>query len=1005
MAPPNKVPVPRGIDDLNLEQDAFSPVGDETRTVGGQAVQGFVREGDDIPLRKKQTLARYLGRITAGNSFPISADLYVETSATGPDGAPVALKDGLTNPQTGFTNPNLGTNPFTGQPDPKNDLSTYSDSGGGVSDADALKWTQDNLSKGKEGQPKTYDGHTLLRYVNGQEPRHDGSYADPADPDQLTTGFVSKVLLHNRFTPQSPASSQADGSRRMPLRYQAKFGQFDPNAPEISQDALSKIGSLLALRAAGELGAESTGFDPPDTMNVKTILPGKSQLGISTIDTLVLEARSALNDISGGTPQTGRLQSDFDATSSSVGQINSYADPFSGLLPLGMSALAIALVLAAEIVIDLFTGVMNLISSASSTASTSRDTLGRYILGKSYTNPGQEQSGLSLPLPARLFGIERTQHTYADAVAKGLEVFFDIDAGRLVVEPGFFVVLLRSILRSAATLVQKVRDIFGSGNPFNILNAIVGFLDAIRTSKIIAAMNVFAHIGDNALVLDESNPSDPDRPSTVDDVPSGLPGSAGVKSRDDGSLRLAWRSSTAPFLTLLPATLKNAGAPKQLANKLAGLNRSYGGMNTLVKDDDAASNRIPLDTLRKIEARLEAEYLPFYFHDMRTNEVVAFHAFLSTLNENFAVNHDTSDSYGRVDSIEIYKNTKRTLTISFVVVATDNDDFDHMWAKINKLITLAYPQWSEGLAKKTADGNSFIQPFSQVLAASPVFRLRIGDLIKSNYSRFALKRIFGYGSSNFSYTDKNSPGGGTGDSNVTNSTSLSSQAAASKPGQGNSSQAVQLSNIKGGHTYLLRPAPSSGYLKKGSKSTTENLRNNDLRRVKVSVVNSDAENIEVTDAAGNTYVVFVPDLIELRDEGSPDGKAATNADPTDKTFFSPGSNLGVGPDLGANTIVRSFETAMSKGLACVFKSLNFNWLEGTWETEVFGSKAPKMVKVDIALAPFHDIAPGLDAYGANRAPVYNVGQFANLMGDDDTEGEKQFESFKTTLWAGKNRNG
>ena len=30
----------------------------------------------------------------------------------------------------------------------------------------------------------------------------------------------------------------------------------------------------------------------------------------------------------------------------------------------------------------------------------------------------------------------------------------------------------------------------------------------------------------------------------------------------------------------------------------------------------------------------------------------------------------------------------------------------------------------------------------------------------------------------------------------------------------------------------------------------------------------------------------------------------------------------------------------------------------------------------------HDIAPGMDAYGMNRAPVYNVGNAVNNIGHD-----------------------
>lgn len=965
---------------VDLNGTYFSPEGDETRTVGGEAVDGFVREGNDIPKKAKQSLAKFLAKQTVVNAYPVDGATYREVASNTATGAPVFER-----------NPPAGQHVFV---DPK-ELDT-----GNNTNAEALTWVQENLSKGRTDNPKEFDGHSLLGSVTGDAPSGEGKFSSPESDDKLTTGYVSKVLTNNRFTPKRPV-----GVNTPPIKYQNKFGVYDTNAPEISQETLSKIGPLLTLRAAGELGAEDRGFDPPDAMNVRTILPGKSQLGISRIDTVMLEARSALTDIAGGLDDLGRLESDFDLNSLSFGQINTYADPFSGLLPAGMSALAIALILAAQIAIDLFASLMNMISTASSTSSQGRDSLGRYLPGKSYTNPGQERGSLSVPLPARLFGIERTEHVYADAVSKGLEIFFDIGLGRTIVEPGFFVTLLRSILSSAALLVRKVTDIFGSGNPFKVLNAVLGFVDAIRSSKIVAAMNVFAHIGDTALKLEETFPDGADmtRLSAIDELPSGLPGSAIVKSRDRGSHRLAWRNSTAPMTILMPTAIQNAGATKNLNRKLSSMNRTYAGQKTMYMAGGASENRIPLENMKKIEAALEAEYVPFYFHDMRTNEIIAFHAFLNNLADSYTVNHETIEAYGRVEPVKIYKSTQRTLQLSFTVVSTDEDDFDMMWMKINKVLTLLYPQWSAGITKHTPSGDRFVQPFSQVPAASPVFRLRVGDVVKSNYSRFALKRIFGYGSSEFK--------SGKVDDASLGALNSADKKPAHKPHDGTVSET---DSLRINEYYMLRPAPSEGYLPAGAgkpglsigKTIEKRLRNRSNERVQVKKIESDGR-VRI-DISGEAYLCTTADLIELRD----DSRAAAKKSAADKSsshtlegtggFFDPGSNVGQGPDAKANTIVRSFESAMSKGLMCVINSANFNWLESTtWETELFGGKAPKVAKIDLNLSTFHDIAPGLDANGFNRAPVYNVGQYANQLGDDDPEGEKNFEFYRNILWGSK----
>ena len=74
-----------------------------------------------------------------------------------------------------------------------------------------------------------------------------------------------------------------------------------------------------------------------------------------------------------------------------------------------------------------------------------------------------------------------------------------------------------------------------------------------------------------------------------------------------------------------------------------------------------------------------------------------------------------------------------------------------------------------------------------------------------------------------------------------------------------------------------------------------------------------------------------------------------------------------------NAIVKSFESAAGRGLAGVIETMNFDWYDKvTWSTD-FGRTAPKMCKVTISFSPIHDISPGIDHLGYNRAPIYPVG--------------------------------
>jgi len=74
-----------------------------------------------------------------------------------------------------------------------------------------------------------------------------------------------------------------------------------------------------------------------------------------------------------------------------------------------------------------------------------------------------------------------------------------------------------------------------------------------------------------------------------------------------------------------------------------------------------------------------------------------------------------------------------------------------------------------------------------------------------------------------------------------------------------------------------------------------------------------------------------------------------------------------------NAIVKSFKSAGGKGLAGFIETMSFDWYnQTTWEIGE-GNTAPKMCKVNMAFTPIHDISPGIDHHGYNRAPVYRVG--------------------------------
>ena len=173
---------------------------------------------------------------------------------------------------------------------------------------------------------------------------------------------------------------------------------------------------------------------------------------------------------------------------------------------------------------------------------------------------------------------------------------------------------------------------------------------------------------------------------------------------------------------------------------------------------------ISKEQAKEIEKKLESQYVPFYLQDLRTDQILNFHAFLESVSDQYSPEWKDESGFGRLDNVHIYKGTTRTIGVEFYVVSTSEKDFDQVWSTINRLVMMVYPQWSEGYMMSGSfssagdksvvnEGYNFIQPFSQVFSSSPIVRLRVGDIIASNYSTFNLARNFGIGQASTFFTN------------------------------------------------------------------------------------------------------------------------------------------------------------------------------------------------------------------------------------------------------------
>ena len=90
------------------------------------------------------------------------------------------------------------------------------------------------------------------------------------------------------------------------------------------------------------------------------------------------------------------------------------------------------------------------------------------------------------------------------------------------------------------------------------------------------------------------------------------------------------------------------------------------------------SRRIPKELVKEIEDYLESEYVPFYMHDLRTNEILSFHAFIESVSDAFTPDYTSASGFGRIEDVRSYVKTTRNINMSFTLASTSETDHDFM---------------------------------------------------------------------------------------------------------------------------------------------------------------------------------------------------------------------------------------------------------------------------------------------------------------------------------------
>lgn len=594
--------------------------------------------------------------------------------------------------------------------------------------------------------PTNFDQNTRLSMQIGK-----GEYQIPgSEPTDISTSVTleqmksvteSMLFKASGWDPTTTAGESVD-----PDGYFSSSGDFDPNSVETYPDVVSAL-FPDQVRPRESYGA-------PTTQSGVSFLANRGEMLSRTQD-----------------PANARYTS---STTITYNPDITFSDTVAG----SYKAEIVRRYQAAISIVELATIVENTLGSLASyfkDQTLMSQGLGPYYMGKS---PRQKADATLRALTGVVL-TNTGRFEYSACVRRGLEQYFgknytnpkDIATTyttdsyqRLAQSWGFWT----AVMRGNAKIISLFEESLGQVDA----NALANTIALLLKSRSLKIVNVFAQIGYINLIstlgekFDDNKDADsPQSDAKREEVPfsqdsiAGYAGTRVAKSRDNtgrSTLSLAWRNSALPTALLLPNSLIRASIDMDYI--FEGPNAVKDMISSTLQDKTYVTARnigsVPIGVVHEIENRLDAEYVPFYFQDLRTNEILAFHAFLETLSDSYNPTFNKTSTYGRADPVQNYTSTKRTIGGSFWIVSTNQDDFNEMWHKINKLVTMVYPQYTQGVLNTTdlkpefgaTQTLTFEQPFSQVVGASPIIRMRVGDVIKSNYSRFNLARLFGAGS-------------------------------------------------------------------------------------------------------------------------------------------------------------------------------------------------------------------------------------------------------------------
>lgn len=971
----------------------------------------------DVKASTKRTIGQFVGEKSqkSGQRYPLDADGYTEIH-----GKSIAVEDNKTTP---------ALTKFDGQHQ------------GGAYSAfeEASKLVDGNKLIAIQNNTSNYGELEGVSLIKGKEQGTDIdgalTFSELLNDTHTQNGKVSQAVSNNLLKTSGFDNTNkiGDTAKTSPVPIQTKIGQYEKKQQrfELELDEYKKLGIKLMLEGSGEV------FNITDPTNdaQRAAFLASSPLGFARLGVKVPYSNLNLNSIVKKTHKEYKKETVSAFTGNPGFVTGAPYNPmflFDGFSNQAQTATCYLMFTA------LFTSMITIASTyeafhersearnaSKSSNSPDRNAARRFGIGRLFgQQPNQNGSG-------NFFGLIETKMDYTRCVRAGLKAFFGFGAdgsvanSRLFINnPGYSNTMLRMIITDTLDVFghSMLAGLIPGGIPSNAqapssvfegLEQSSETLNKLRTSKLLKFMNIVAHLGDIILELNSRdvtvdlyfNQTDAVVLKTAQEIIAST--DANIDSlnlrnaitnnklaADNGGL-LSWGNKTTPSLVTYTSVFAKA-RESLIGTTNPEINASFveamGNMSVPIN-----GNKLSKEQVDKIEGQLGYSYLPFYFHDLRTNEIISFHGFLSDLSDGFSTDYESSEGYGRAGSIYHYKNVKRKTSLRFWMVATNKEDFDLMWYKLNKLIAMSQPMYTEGRNLSYTDNSKrykFTQPLSQVPAATPIIRIRVGDIITNNASELDLARLYGYGNDELFQISEVDPAVATRTNDAT--------ALQNTLNTLSNKFIVGVELVPAMDLFVALP-PRNGAAGKifqtEAERNTFNRRNgfkiDNTKKITIVQVNQQEygmKTVEVTieGRAGTRFIVdgnvlqacfsFTPERI-LEQQGTRDAITTANSDiAAANANTRPLEDSGKIAFLRNSPVFKSFESSSGEGMLAVIDSIEpaFDMSSMVWEDEP-GSVAPKAFEVAVSLLPMFDINPGIAADGQMIGAIYRVGKINHGM--------------------------